>query len=98
MTDRKELIERLKHHLNHFWGNAEAKKDVEDAIAALSDQWIPVSERLPEVAGVWPVKVSGQVTYAYFSNYYKTKWWADSDKKESINVAMWFELPAPPED
>ena len=31
-----DLIERLKHHVKHYWGNTEAKKDVEEAIAALS--------------------------------------------------------------
>lgn len=71
-------------------------KDIEENLAqhakALTQQWIPVSERLPEMPGLYLISKADAVFDAYFSF---DEGWVVGEYHQVENVIAWMPLPEP---
>lgn len=66
--DEKKLIEKIKHRQKTFYGYEEGFSELDNVIAMIEHlpkvgEWIPCSERLPEVEGTmyWTTHEDGSV-------------------------------------
>lgn len=99
--NRKEAIKILEHSGDYvgllpseFWNSDDGICEAIDmAIEALQDEWIPVSERLPEKYESVLVTVWNDVVIAWRNQY--GGWESAEDMYGKGNVTAWKPLPAP---
>ena len=103
MMDKAEAIEILKTWRNNMADNGvpdfmEKYRALHMAIDALQDDWIPVSERLPEKNGNYIVSLEDAVdTYARFFNgkWFMPLFGSIAREYGEYEVIAWMPLPEP---
>lgn len=87
MDDRTEAIDILtKMSTNHFYGHRE-QKAFKLGAEALTQRWIPVTERLPEEDGRY--LITGKRGTVYSLEYEDKRW------DGGIEPIAWMPLPTP---
>lgn len=96
MTIKERAIEQLERISSHLSAIGEKEDCTDIAIQALEQQqeWIPVSERMPEEDGYYIVSGGGKVWVCEMLNLTDTvKGWCNSILKPSVEA--WMSLPQP---
>lgn len=97
MTDRQALIERLKEYSAFCAKHSpQVSELVDEATAALSDQWIPVSERLPEADSDDSYLARHESRFADGVYHTSIVDWIDGKWNYPRPVTHWQPLPEPP--
>lgn len=110
---RGELLNAAQEAVGATWwhGIAPAIRDLESRLAAALDanakqaaesRWVAVTDRLPALDRIVPVRTQWGVEYAQRGQDTDDSWlWADQTGEEETcadwTISHWFDLPAPPE-
>ena len=101
MTDKQELIERVQETIDAGDAGPVVNFLLDDVIAALSDQWISVDERLPESHMDCLVFILAAFPFCSVAKFWRgPDKWLSSDARVTqwqMDVTHWMPLPAPPE-
>lgn len=86
MREATDAIEELQKAVNFHKSNSEFWEDKYNSLA--DEKWIPVTEKLPEKAGIYLVW-----TPLGFGNHLATSYW--SGKEWTLRVVAWMPSPKP---
>lgn len=96
MTDREKLIELIQHEVVPYFAERIADHLISNGVTF--QQWIPVTERLPEhfkQVLLWDAIDEDVFTGELDGN---NEWFIAHFEDEVFNITHWMQLPEPPKE